>query len=80
MTKLRLMAFVTILSPREMRQKSLQIFSGDVIIPEQFIYNDINYTVISIGGHAFENCNSLTSITIPNSIKSISEYAFYKCN
>jgi hypothetical protein len=54
-------------------------YSGDVIIPEQFIYNDINYTVISIGGHAFENCNSLTSITIPNSIKSISEYAFYKC-
>jgi hypothetical protein len=54
-------------------------YSGDVIIPEQFIYDDINYTVISIGGHAFENCNSLTSITIPNSIKSISEYAFYQC-
>jgi hypothetical protein len=54
-------------------------YSGDVIIPEQFIYDDINYTVISIGAHAFENCNSLTSITIPNSIKSISEYAFYKC-
>ena len=54
-------------------------YSGEVIIPEQFIYDDINYTVISIGGHAFENCNSLTSITIPNSIKSISEYAFYQC-
>ena len=54
-------------------------YSGDVIIPEQFIYDGINYTVTSIGGHAFENCSSLTSITIPNSIKSISEYAFYKC-
>ena len=54
-------------------------YSGDIIIPEQFLYDDINYTVTSIGGHAFENCNSLTSITIPNSIKSIGEYAFYKC-
>ena len=54
-------------------------YSGDVIIPEQFVYAGTNYTVTSIGGHAFENCNSITSITIPNSIKSISEYAFYKC-
>ncbi len=53
-------------------------YSGDVVIPEQFIYDDITYTVISIGGHAFEG-TSITSITIPNSLKSIDEYAFYKC-
>ena len=47
-------------------------YSGDVVIPEQFIYDDITYTVISIGGHAFEG-TSITSITIPNSLKSIDE-------
>lgn len=33
-----------------------------------------------ISYHAFYNCNKLTSITIPNSITSIGNYAFYKCS
>ena len=34
----------------------------------------------SIGDHAFDDCNSLTSITIPNGITSIGEWAFRGCN
>ena len=32
-----------------------------------------------IAGSAFRDCSGLTSITIPNSVTSIGNYAFYKC-
>lgn len=35
--------------------------------------------VTSIGGSAFSDCSSLTSITIPNSVTSIGGYVFYNC-
>ncbi|MGN0624339.1 MAG: leucine-rich repeat domain-containing protein, partial [Oscillospiraceae bacterium] len=35
--------------------------------------------VTSIGGYAFEDCTSLTSITIPNSVTSIGSNAFNYC-
>ena len=48
----------------------------DIIIP-----SSINVIpVTSIGDHAFYNCDRITSITIPSSVKSIGEYAFYHCN
>ena len=37
-------------------------------------------SVTSIGSRAFENCEGLESIAIPNSITSIKAYAFYGCN
>ena len=35
--------------------------------------------VVAIGDLAFENCDSLTSITIPDSVTSIGDYAFWWC-
>ena len=45
--------------------------SGDIVILSSINYGDITYSVTSIGSHAFENCSSITSVAIPNSVTSI---------
>ena len=51
-------------------------YSGDVVIPETVTYNGITYSVTSLGDHCFQGCSSLTSITIPNSVKSFGQFCF----
>ena len=41
---------------------------------------EIDSSVTSIGGSAFNSCYSLTSITIPSTVTSIGDNAFYKCS
>ena len=50
-------------------------YSGDVLIPETVEYQGKTYTVEGIDTYAFINCQ-LTSITLPNTLKSISREAF----
>ena len=54
-------------------------YTGNVVIPEKVTYENVEYSVTSIGGSAFYYCSGLTSITIPNSVTSIGRYAFYNC-
>ena len=54
-------------------------YSGDIVIPSEITYNDVIYSVTSIGSSAFSNCFWLTSITIPNSVTSIGDFAFSNC-
>ena len=54
-------------------------YEGDITIPSSIKVNDTEYSVTSVGNSAFEDCISLTSITIPNSVTSIAGYAFYDC-
>lgn len=55
-------------------------YSGDVVIPDKFTYNGVEYTVTGIGPHAFQECTSLTSVSIPNSVTLFNDYAFYNCS
>ena len=43
------------------------------------ITSDMLEGYTSIGGYAFWRCNSITSITLPNSVTSIGYMAFYNC-
>ena len=55
-------------------------YTGSVDIPSMVTYNDLTYSVTSIGYGAFEGCSGLTSITIPNSVTSIGDSAFSSCS
>ena len=49
-------------------------------IPSNINYNGTTYSVTSIGNWAFQECFSLTSITIPSSVTSIGLQAFLNCS
>ena len=58
------------------RVKGYNGTSTDVVIPSY--YKGCNVT--SIGSYAFNDCTSLTSVTIPDSVTSIGGSAFGNCN
>lgn len=54
-------------------------YYGDVIIPDSVKFNNVTYAVTSIGANAFNNCTSLSSLTIPKTVAKIDIGAFSGC-
>ena len=55
-------------------------YSGTIVIPRSVTYTGTTYPVTSIGDGAFNNCYSLTSVTIPNCVTNIGYFAFSDCS
>lgn len=51
--------------------KSSQDYYGDVIIPENVVYNDKTFTVTEIDSYTFTGCSLLTSLSIPRTVLKI---------
>lgn len=55
-------------------------YSGVVAIPEVVTFLNKTRRVTRIGGRAFLDCRSLTSVTLPDSVKTIGFGAFENCD
>ena len=53
------------------------LYTGDIVIPDQVTYEGVTYNVTSIGNYAFRN-STITSITLPEGLVSIGKEAIYK--
>ena len=53
--------------------------AGEVDIPATITYASKTYTVTSIGKRAFEECEAITTVTIPEGVTNIGQNAFYGC-
>lgn len=70
----------------EVTYKSLKIYQYNkdfslttVDIPSTVTYNGQVYSVTRIGNHAFDDCSSIQTVSIPKSVISIGNHAFYWC-
>ena len=56
--------------------QNISAYQGDLVIPEEVSIEGKTYKVTTIGEYAFNSCNQLTSVIIPNSVTTINGYAF----
>ena len=55
-------------------------YRGTITIPSTVTYNDVEYIVNGIGTETFHDCDALTSIILPPTIKEIGRDAFINCS
>ena len=55
-------------------------YSGELVIPDNVVYNGNTYPVTEIWFSAFEDCTGITSVSIGNSVEAIYDAAFRGCS
>lgn len=61
------------------RRPNKNLYSGNIIIPQNPEYKGRKLTVVGIDNCAFYMCEDLISISIPSSVEYIGDLAFYEC-
>lgn len=51
-------------------------YSGIINIPSTFVFEGTQYNVTEVAAGAFHQCDGLTAVTVPNSVKSIGDGTF----
>ena len=51
-------------------------YKGNIIVPQEIVYEGIKYKVGSIGKYAFARCPELISVSLPSTITDIADFAF----
>lgn len=54
--------------------------AGNIIIPDYITYENTQYAVTGIATEAFESCEKITGIQLPESITQIGDFAFSGCS
>ena len=52
---------------------------GDIVINDTVTYEGANYAVTSMADDAFADCNQLTSIVLPQTLRNLGKNAFLRC-
>lgn len=72
--------YYKITSPDEVSvSKAMYNIRSKISLPSEVKIQGVKYRVTSLGNGAFTMCESLPSITIPNSVTSIGSHAFHGC-
>ena len=54
-------------------------YKGDIVIPEKFTYEGVEYTVVATAANAFLDCREMTSLTLPETCVTIGRNCFKGC-
>ena len=55
-------------------------YAGDVVIPEKFTYEGVEYTVVATAANSFLDCRDLTSVQLPATCVTIARNTFKGCS